>query len=47
MKVKCKMESNKITICKVIKVIDQFKIVINKGLNDGIKEGYKFLVYEL
>ena len=34
-------------ICKIVKVIDEFKIVINKGANDGIKEGYKFLIYSL
>ena len=34
-------------ICKIVKVIDDYKVVINKGAEDGIKEGYKFLVYSL
>lgn len=32
---------------KVIKVIDENKIVINKGLDDGITMENKFLVYRL
>lgn len=30
---------------KVVKIIDNYQIVINKGLNDGIKNGDRFLVY--
>jgi len=29
----------------VIKVIDEYKIVINKGSRDGIKNGQRFLIY--
>ena len=28
-------------------VIDKFKVVINKGSKNGIKEGDRFLIYEL
>ena len=31
---------------KVVKVIDDFRVVINKGMNDGVSEGLKFLIYE-
>jgi len=31
----------------VIKVIDDYTVVINRGANDGIKEGQKFLIYAL
>lgn len=41
------MENSEIMICKIVKVVNQYKIVINKGSDDGIKEGYKFLVYQL
>lgn len=32
---------------KVIKVIDEYKIVINKGKNDGVEAGNVFLIYYL
>ena len=35
------------TNCKVIKIIDENTIVINKGKNDNIKNGDKFLIYKL
>lgn len=31
---------------KVAKIIDEFKVALTKGLNDGIKEGMEFRVYE-
>jgi hypothetical protein len=31
---------------KVVKLLDEYKIVINKGANDGIKVGQVFLVYK-
>lgn len=34
-------------ISKIVKVIDEYKVVVNKGSDDGIKEGYKFLIYSL
>jgi len=30
---------------RVIKVLTEEKIVINKGRNDGVKVGQKFLIY--
>ena len=32
---------------KVAKVIDDYKLVINKGKDDGIKYGQRFLIYSL
>ncbi len=32
---------------KVAKVIDPYKLVINKGSNDGIEKGKRFLVYSI
>jgi hypothetical protein len=32
---------------KVAKVKDEYTIVINKGYNNGIKEGQNFLIYEV
>lgn len=32
---------------KVVKVIDEYKVVINKGINDGVKMGHRFLIYRL
>jgi hypothetical protein len=32
---------------RVIKIINQFQVVLNKGSLDGINEFQKFLVYEL
>lgn len=29
----------------VAKVVDEFTVIINKGLTDGVKEGYRFLIY--
>lgn len=37
----------KLTVAKVAKVLDEFTVVINKGANDGIKKGQKFLIYNL
>lgn len=31
----------------VAKIIDDYTIVINKGRNQGVKEGQRFLIYEL
>ena len=31
---------------KVVKLLDEYKIVINKGASDGIKLGQVFLVYK-
>lgn len=31
----------------VIKVIDEYTVVINKGAHDGIKNGQKFMIYSL
>lgn len=31
---------------QVAKIIETDKIVINKGINDGIEDGMRFLVYE-
>ena len=33
-------------IIKIIKVIDDYKVVINKGSLDGIKYGQSFLIYK-
>jgi hypothetical protein len=32
---------------KVAKIIDEFKLVINKGREDGISEGERFLIYSI
>lgn len=32
---------------KVAKVVDPYKIVINKGSNDGVEKGQRFLVYSI
>lgn len=32
---------------KVARVLDEYTLVINKGANDGIKAGHRFLVYSL
>lgn len=34
-------------IAHVAKVIDEFQVVINKGRDDGLKQGDKYLVYGL
>lgn len=39
------MSDGKIAV--VVKVIDEFKIAINRGVKDGIREGQRFLVYGL
>lgn len=31
----------------VVKVIDEYKVVINRGSNDNIKVGQRFLIYRL
>lgn len=32
---------------KVVRIISPYKVVINAGLDDGLKEGSRFLIYEL
>lgn len=32
---------------RVVEVVDSYRIVINRGNNDGIKKGQRFLVYSL
>lgn len=32
---------------KVVNIINSFKVALNVGANDGIKEDYTFLIYEL
>ena len=32
---------------KVIKVIDEFRVVINRGRSDGVEDGDGFIVYEV
>lgn len=34
-------------IIKVIKVINEYTLVINAGSDDGVNERYEFLIYEL
>lgn len=34
-------------VAYVAKVIDEFRVVINKGSDDGLKQGDKYLVYGL
>ena len=34
-------------IIHVVKVIDEYTVIINKGSNDGIKYGQKFLIYSI
>ncbi len=34
-------------LATVVKIIDEYKVVINKGEREGIKVGQKFLIYEL
>lgn len=41
------MGDNETKIYKIIKVIDSFRLVINKGALDGIKSTNRFLIYEL
>ncbi len=31
---------------KVLKIVDEYKIAINKGSDDGIKKGDKFVIFE-
>ena len=31
---------------RVVKVLDEFKVVINKGAEDGVKEGMVFYIFE-
>lgn len=35
------------TTIKVVNVIDDYKLVLNIGSNDGAKEGQKYLIYEV
>jgi hypothetical protein len=39
--------TKKIDDIRIVKVINDFDIVINKGSNDGVSEYMNFLVYEL
>lgn len=32
---------------KIIKIVNDFKVIANKGSNDGIEAGMKVLIYEL
>lgn len=32
---------------RIVKVIDYYTVVINKGSNDGIKSGHRFLIYSI
>ncbi|MBQ4443689.1 MAG: hypothetical protein II896_03375 [Clostridia bacterium] len=34
-------------IAKVIKIIDEYQVVINKGIKAGVKKGDRFLVYKI
>ncbi|WP_457569183.1 hypothetical protein [Desulfurobacterium sp.] len=34
-------------VAKIVKVIDSFTVVINKGKNEGVRKGQRFLIYEL
>ncbi|WP_428740307.1 hypothetical protein [Tenacibaculum sp.] len=38
--------SKKLENIKIVKIVDQYQIVINKGSNDGITDYMNFLVYE-
>ncbi|MBO5039025.1 MAG: hypothetical protein J6C85_06205 [Alphaproteobacteria bacterium] len=40
------MDEVKDTVVKVIKLLNEYKVVINKGENDGIKTGEHFLLYK-
>lgn len=31
---------------KIAKIIDEYKVVLNKGSNDNVEEGQKFLIYQ-
>ncbi|WP_418451867.1 hypothetical protein [Candidatus Ventrimonas sp.] len=35
------------TIIKVVRVIDEYKLVLNIGSDDGAKQGQKYLIYEV
>lgn len=41
------MTEKKIINGKVLKVIDEFKVAINKGARDGVYSGQIFLIYHL
>ena len=32
---------------RVVEVLDEYRIVINRGSDDGIKDGYRFIIYDL
>ena len=34
-------------VAKVIKVLDEYQVVINKGSENGVKKGDRFLVYKI
>ena len=40
-------QSNTELTAKVIKIIDPYRIAINKGIADGLETGQRFLVYEV
>lgn len=31
----------------VVKIIDDYKLIINKGRNQGVKDGQRYLIYEI
>ncbi len=41
------MSENKLAQCIVIKVIDDYRVVINKGSKDGVVDKTRFLIYKL
>ena len=41
------VEDNKEFICKVASIIDDKRVVVNKGANDGIHLNQMFLIYKL
>lgn len=40
-------QQHKIYPATVVKIIDEYKVVINRGIRDGIKNGQRFLVYKV
>lgn len=41
------MSENKLDQCVVIKVIDDYRVVINKGAKGGVVDNTRFLIYKL